>query len=96
MGYQAWRTLTTNDSSTVRALAAARLGKNPDAKDLQALRTACGDKKWQVRAAAICALGQSGIRSQEDFVAFFLYDENDTVRYNAAVAFIKLKARRQL
>jgi HEAT repeat protein len=94
MGYQAWKTLTANDSSTLRALAAERLGKNPDAKTLEALRNACTDKKWQVRAAAVSALGHSGVRSQESLVAVLFYDGNDTVRYHAAAAFISLEERR--
>jgi HEAT repeat protein len=91
MGYQAWQTLTASDSSVVRALAAERLAKDPDAKTIEALRAACGDKKWHVRAAAVSALGRSGVRSQGSFVAFFFYDDNDMVRYAAAVAFINLK-----
>jgi HEAT repeat protein len=94
MGYQAWQTIMGGDASGVRAIAAERLAKDPDAKTLQALRAACGDKKWQVRAAAVSALGQSGNRSQADFVAFLLYDDNDTVRYTAAVALIDLNAQR--
>ena len=94
MGYQAWRTLTANDSSAIRALAAERLSKSPDAKTLAALRVACTDKKWQVRAAAVSALGQSGIRSQKDTVTPLFYDDNDVVRYDAAVAYINLESHR--
>lgn len=95
MGYQAWQTLTSNDSSLIRALAAERLSKHPDEKTLDALRAACSDKKWQVRAASVSALGHSEIRSQEDFVSSLFHDNNDIVRYAAAVAFINLEPHRR-
>jgi HEAT repeat protein len=95
LGYQAWQTITADTSSAVRALAAERLGKDHDPKSLEALRVACTDKKWQVRAAAVSALGRSGMRSQESSVANLFSDDNDVVRYDAAVALINLESHRR-
>jgi len=95
MGYQAWQIITADTSSAIRALAAERLGDNHDPKSLEALRVACTDKKWQVRSAAVSALGRSGIRSEESSVANLFADDNDLVRYDAAVAVINLASRRR-
>ncbi|MDQ2926081.1 MAG: HEAT repeat domain-containing protein, partial [Acidobacteriota bacterium] len=60
MGWEAWKTITQNDSSPVKAAAAEKLAKDPDPKSAKALVDATFDKKWQIRAAAANAIGIRG------------------------------------
>jgi len=60
MGYEAFKTVTKNDSSPVRAAAAKQLAHDPDPGTAKALVKATTDKNWQVRAAALEALSQRG------------------------------------
>jgi HEAT repeat protein len=94
MGYEAWKTITHDDSSAIRALAAERLAKDPDASSGGALIEFCTDKKWQVRAAAVSALAERGDAGLSDPLIPLLEDSNDTVRYETAAALIRLSAAR--
>jgi HEAT repeat protein len=94
MSYQAWKTITHDDSSAIRALAAERLAKDPDAKSGGALMEFCTDKKWQVRAAAVSAIAERGDAGLADPLNPLLEDSNDTVRYETAAALIRLSAGR--
>lgn len=95
MGYEAWKTITKDDASPIRAAAAQRLAKDPDPKSGRALASACSDNKWSVRAAAVEALIDRGDPALLDRVIPLLEDGNDQVRYDAAAAVLDLSARRE-
>src|SRR6266436_779 len=84
MGYEAFKTVTKNDSSPVRAAAAKQLAHDPDPATAKALAAATKDKKWQVRAAALEAIAQRDDRSLLREIAPALDDEKDVVRFTAA------------
>jgi HEAT repeat protein len=90
MGYEAWKTITHDDTSPIRAVAAERLATDPDPKSADALIGSCTDKHWQVRAAVVNAIARRGDASLLDPVVILLDDENDSVRYDAAATIIKL------
>jgi hypothetical protein len=74
----------------VRA-AAQRLAKNPDpASGLLAAATT--DEKWLVRASAVSAIAARGDRALVSAVVRSM--KNETVRFNAAAAIVRLKAGR--
>jgi len=84
MGYEAFKTVTKNDSSPVRAAAAKQLAHDPDPGTAKALVKATTDKNWQVRAAALEALSQRGDSSLVPQIAASLDDVKDVVRFSAA------------
>jgi HEAT repeat protein len=90
MGWEAFRTLTHDDSSPIRALATERLASDSDPKTSEALAKACSDKQWRVRAAAVDAIAKRDETSLLSAVRPLLFDENDQVRYEAAAAVIVL------
>jgi HEAT repeat protein len=90
VGYQVLRILTKDDASPVRAAAALRLATDPDPKSKEALATAITDKKWIVRAAVLDAIARRNDPTLSAAAVAALDDENDTVRYNAAAAVIRL------
>jgi HEAT repeat protein len=94
MGYEAWKTVTYDDTSPVRAAAAERLAKDPDPKSGRALADACSDKKAKVRLAAVDAVAERGDPASIDVLMPLLDDGNDAVRYDAAAAILRLKAHR--
>lgn len=93
MGWQAYKTLTHDDSSPVRAMAAERLATDPDSKTTEALSKACGDKQWRVRLAAVEAIAKRGDRSLATPVRALLFDDNDGVRFEAAAVVIRLSEK---
>jgi HEAT repeat protein len=92
MGYEAWKTVTKDDTSGVRAAAAEKLAKDPDPKSGRALAQSCSDKKWKVREAAVDAIAMRGDPALMDALMPLLEDNNDAVRYDAAAAILRLKA----
>ena len=94
LGYEAWKTVTNDDTSPVRAAAAERLAKDPDPKSGRALADACSDNKAKVRVAAVDAVAERGDPGLIDALVPLLDDGNDTVRYEAAAAILRLKAHR--
>jgi HEAT repeat protein len=90
MGLQAFRTLTRDDTSPVRAVAAERLATDPDPKTSQALEKACSDKQWRIRLAAVEAIAKRGNPSLLKSVRPLLYQDNDEVRFAAAATIIRL------
>ena len=92
MGWEAWKTVTKDDSSPVRAAAAERLAHDPDSKSGDALAAACSDKKWRVRAAVVNAIAKRGDPALLPPVETLLLDGNETVRFDAAAAVIRLAA----
>ena len=51
------------------------------------------DEKWIVRASAVSAIAVRGDRSLVPALVPRLEDENDTVRFNAAAALVRLETR---
>lgn len=92
MSWQAIQTITHNDGSSVMALAAERLGTDPDPKSAEALRQACYDSKWAVRLAAVQAIAKRGDPALVHAVGPLLYDNNDSVRFSAAATVIRLSS----
>ena len=90
LGYGAFRTITKDDESPVRAAAALKLATDKDPKSGTALTQAAGDAKWVVRAAAIAAIGMRGDAALLKAVVPRLEDKEDTVRFNAAACIIRL------
>jgi len=56
MGYEAFKRVTKDDSSPVRAGAAKQLAHDPNPGTAKALEKATTDKNWAVRAAALEAI----------------------------------------
>jgi HEAT repeat protein len=90
MGYQAWKTITKDDASTIRAAAAEKLANDPDPKTTEALGHACRDGKWKIRMAVVEAIAKRGDAKLLPSVGPLLYDGNDDVRFEAAAAIIRL------
>jgi len=94
-GYGAVKTLMKDDVSPVRAAAAKVLADDPDPEAGKALVEVAPDKSWIVRAAALDALARRGNPKVLDDIEFALDDPNDTVRYTAAAAVIRLTSARK-
>jgi HEAT repeat protein len=90
IGYEAWKTVTRDDASPIRAAAARGLATDPDPKSGAALAQFASDKKWQVRAGVVEAIANRGDPALLDPVLSLLDDGNGTVRYNAAAAVVRL------
>ncbi len=90
MGYEAWKTVTQDDTSAVKAAAADKLATDPDPKSGRALAKSCSDKKWRVRVAAVNAIAKRGDPALLPSLVPLLTDENDAVQYEAAAAILYL------
>jgi hypothetical protein len=90
MAWQAIKTVTHDDVSPVRALAAERLATDPDGESAKALADYVTDKKTRVREAVIEAIAKRGDKALLPAVTALLDDETDSVRYDAAAAVISL------
>ena len=90
LGFSVLKAATKDDTSPVRSAAAQKLIRDPDPKTAQALMTAAADPKWMVRAAVINAIAQRGDPKLLTAVLPRLDDENDTVRFTAAGAVLRL------
>lgn len=90
MGWEAWKTVTKDDQSPVRAAAADKLAHDPDPTSATALVDACSDHKWRVRAAAVSAIAKRGDPALMSSLEPLLTEGNDTVRFDAAAAVIRL------
>src|SRR5712692_408328 len=90
MGYEAFKTVTKDDSSPVRAGAAKQLAHDPNPGTAKALEKATTDKNWAVRAAALEAISQRGDRSLVSGVMTALDDTKDEVRFTAAACVVHL------
>jgi len=91
IGLQVFKSFRQDNVSPVRAAAAQRLATDPDPASGRALATATSDEKWLVRASAVSAIAIRGDRSLVDAVVRRLEDENETVRFNAAAAIVRLE-----
>ena len=92
IGWVAFRTITKDDTSPVRAAAAKVLAKDPDPAATKALADAAGDKSWLVRAAALEALAKRGDPAVLDTVSSCMSDKKEAVKYTAAAAVLRLTA----
>jgi HEAT repeat protein len=90
---QAFKTVTKDDSSPVRAAAAQKLIRDSDPKTREALGRMLSDKKWMVRAAVVDAVAKRDDTSLLSAVLPLLSDENDTVRLTAAATVVRLSAK---
>lgn len=95
ISWEAYKTITKDDTSPLRAAAAKKLAQDPDPSTTKALTKAAGDKNWLIRAAALEALALRGDSSAAKTAALYLYDDKDEVRYTAAGAVIRLSGSSQ-
>ena len=91
LGMDAYKMLTKDDSSPVRAASAKMLTKDPDPKTRTALIHAATDDSWQVRAAALEVLSHRGDPTVILDIEPLLYDKKDEARYAAAAAIAHLQ-----
>jgi HEAT repeat protein len=91
LGMGAFKTLTKDDITPVRAAATRILAKDSDPRSGEALVKACSDKSWLVRAAALDAVAHRGDPSAIGQIVPQLYDEKTAVRYAAAATIIHLE-----
>jgi hypothetical protein len=92
IGWGAFKTLTKDDASPIRAAAAKVLAHDPDPNTTEALTDALVDKSWLVRAAALEALSIRGNPSVLPMVETTLSDDKTAVRYTAAATVVRLTA----
>jgi HEAT repeat protein len=90
VAWQAIQTVTHDDASPVRALAAERLASDPDPRSAKALEDFVADKKIKVREAVIEAIAKRGDPKLLPSVTNLLNDENLSIRDDAAAAVICL------
>jgi HEAT repeat protein len=90
MGYSAYKMLSKDEVSPVRAAAARALAKDPDPASGQALVNAIGDKSWIVRKASLDALAKRSDPKLLKPVIPAMEDEKDIVMYTAAAAVVHL------
>jgi HEAT repeat protein len=92
---QAYRTITKDDESPIRAAAAQQLASDPDPRSAKALTNALMDKKWLVRGAAADAIGKRDDPTLMDSLVPLFTDEEEVVRLSAAAAYIRLSAKQK-
>ena len=90
IGYDAFRTVTKDDTSPVRAAAAKMLAKDPDTTTDHALVTAASDKNWIIRVAALEALAARAHPKVLADIEPKMADDNYEVRVTAAACVIRL------
>jgi HEAT repeat protein len=93
IGYSAFKTLTKDDESPVRAAAAVALANDPDPKSGKALVDASQDKSWIVRAAALDAIAHRNDPSLVPDIMNSLNDDKPEVKYTAAAAVYHLSGK---
>jgi HEAT repeat protein len=94
IGWQAVKTITHDDATPVRILAAERLATDPDESSTKALTDYVFDKKNGVREAVVEAIAKRGDPALLKTVTALMEDDVDGVRYDAAAAVITLSRRR--
>jgi HEAT repeat protein len=95
IGLKAIKSIRQDNTSQVRAAAAQKLARDPDPKSGEALVKATADEKWLVRASAISAIAQRGDAALLSAVTPKLDDPEDSVRFNAAAAVIRLSNQKK-
>ena len=94
MGYTAYKMLSKDEVSPVRAAAARALVNDPDPQSAKALADAVSDKSWIVRKAALDAIAKRGDAKLLKVVIPAMEDDKDIVMYTAAAAVLELSGRR--
>ena len=95
IGWGAFKFLSKDDVSPVRATAAAALTKDQEAEAGQALVAASSDSKWIVQVAALRALAIRGEAKYLDAAVTAMSAEKSQVQYIAAAAVIRLSGTRR-
>lgn len=89
-GWAAFQVMSKDYAGPVRAEAAHKLAKDPNAQTEAALIQAGSDRSWKVRVAALEVLAQKDDPRLADILASHFADKNQTVRCAAAAGFIRL------
>ena len=95
MGYTAFKMLSKDEVSPVRAAAARALADDRDPQSAQALVAAVADKNWMVRKAALDAIAKRGDRKLLKAAVPAMDDDKDIVMYTAAAAVVRLTDSRK-
>jgi HEAT repeat protein len=90
LGYPVVMAATKDDTSPVRAAAAQKLIRDSDPKTAAALMENASDENWLVRAAIVDAIAKRGAPALASALWPLLDDGNDTVRFTAAAAILRL------
>jgi HEAT repeat protein len=90
MGYEAYRRLSKDTVSPVRAAAAHTLANDPDPESGKALTHAASDKSWIVRQAALDALAKRNDPGLVHAAVTAMEDEKEIVMYTAAATVVHL------
>jgi len=80
-------------TNLARADCATLLSRRPDRETLLALKAALVDRDWTVRASAAKAIGVLGRPDTRKWLEFSLSDGKPAVRYEAAVAILRMTSR---
>jgi HEAT repeat protein len=80
-------------TNLARADCATLLSRRPDRETLLALKAALVDRDWMVRASAAKAIGVLGRPDTRKWLEFSLTDGKPAVRYEAAVAILRITSR---
>jgi HEAT repeat protein len=89
-GWTAYKLISKDDVSPVRAAAAKELTNDPDPQSEKGLESVLGDKSWLVRQAAVSALAHRGDPAVVPQLLPVLTDDKAPVRFSAAAAVIRL------
>jgi HEAT repeat protein len=89
-GFASMQGILSDPSVSGRATAALLLGRERDAKTLDALKDALTDKDWSVRAAAVHSLALRGDPKLRKDLEPLLDDEKEAVRLRAAASMLRL------
>ena len=92
MGFQAFKMLTKDDSSPVRAAAAKALARDPKPASAEALVEAASEGSSIVRTAALEAIAERGDPTLLPKIVKAMDDGKDVVRYTAAAAVVHLSS----
>ena len=93
-GYEVFKRISKADGSPIRATAARELATDHDPKIGAALASACSDKKWRVRAAAVDAIAKMDQATWLNAITPALDDKSDVVKYEASAAVLRLTGGR--
>lgn len=84
------RMITKDRTSSMRIVAAQRLGGDPDPRSGTALANSCADKNWSVRLAVVDAIATRNDPALLGAVIPLLDDDSLAVKYAAASAIVRL------
>jgi HEAT repeat protein len=89
-GFASMQGILSDPGVSGRATAALLLGREKDAKTVEALKDALTDKDWSVRAAAVHSLAIRGDPKFRKDLEPLLDDEKEAVRLRAAASMLRL------